>query len=72
MKMKLKVAYLCVLLVSLVGAADLESFRQELRKFYPDECHGICKDPRQTNSVAAIGRDLDAWAAAHPDSADAL
>ena len=41
-------------------------FRKELRAFYPDECHGICKDPRQTNSVAAIGRELDAWAAAHP------
>ena len=47
-------------------AADYAEFRRELRAFYPDECHGICKDPRQTNSVAAIGRDLDAWAAAHP------
>ena len=42
------------------------TFRAELRAFYPDECHGACKDPRQTNSVAKIGRALDAWAAAHP------
>ena len=57
---------------ALTGAAnpyeglDFSAFRGELRAFYPDECHGICKDPRQTNSVAAIGRELDAWAAAHP------
>ena len=48
------------------AALDLADFRRELRAFYPDECHQACKDPRQTNSVAAIGRDLDAWAAAHP------
>jgi len=41
-------------------------FRAELRAFYPDECHQACRDSRQTNSVAAIGRALDAWAAAHP------
>ena len=57
---------------ALTGAAnpyegmDFSAFRRALRAFYPDECHGICKDPRQTNSVAAIGRELDAWAAAHP------
>ena len=45
---------------------DGAAFRAELRAFYPDECHGICKDPRQTNSVAAIGRELDVWAAEHP------
>ena len=47
-------------------AEDYAAFRKELRAFYPDECHGVCKDPRQTNSVARIGRELDAWAAAHP------
>ena len=41
-------------------AEDYAAFRKELRAFYPDECHGICKDPRQTNSVAMIGRELDA------------
>ena len=41
-------------------------FRRELRAFYPEECRQQCKDPRQTNSVAAIGRELDAWCAAHP------
>ena len=48
------------------GAPSYLELRRELRAFYPDECHGTCKDPRQTNSVAAIGRGLDAWAAAHP------
>lgn len=43
---------------------EYAALRRELRAFYPDECHGVCKDPRQTNSVAAIGRELDAWAAA--------
>ena len=57
---------------ALTGAAnpyegmDFSAFRGELRAFYPDECHGICRDPRQTNGVAAIGRELDAWAAVHP------
>ena len=49
-----------------VLADPIEVLRKELRAFYPDECHGVCKDPRQTNSVAAIGTELDAWAAAHP------
>jgi len=48
------------------AAFDFTAFRHELRAFYPEECHESCKDPRQTNSVAAIGRALDAWAAAHP------
>ena len=48
------------------GGADFSALRRELRAFYPDECHGVCRDPRQTDSVAAIGRGLDAWAAAHP------
>ena len=47
-------------------AEDYSAFRRELRSFYPDECHQPCKDPRQTNSVAAIGRELDTWCAAHP------
>ena len=47
-------------------AEDYSAFRRELRSFYPDECHQPCKDSRQTNSVAAIGRELDAWCAAHP------
>ena len=45
---------------------DFSALRRELRAFSPDECHAACKDPRQTNSVAEIGRELDAWAAAHP------
>jgi len=45
---------------------DVSALRKELRAFYPDECHEVCKDPRQTASVKAIGDELDAWAAAHP------
>lgn len=53
-------------------AADYAEFRRELRAFYPDECHGICKDPRQTNSVAAIGRDLDACGLEGSEPIDAV
>ena len=55
-----------VVMTAVLCVADSGDFRRELRAFYPDECHGACKDARQTNSVAAIGRELDAWAAAHP------
>ena len=48
------------------GFPAFEAFRRELRAFYPEECHDACKDPRQTNSVAKIGAELDAWAKAHP------
>ena len=52
--------------VSPCNVADYSALRTELRAFYPDECHGVCKDIRQTNSVAVIGRELDAWVAKHP------
>ena len=45
---------------------DCAEFRRGLRAFYPDECHGKCKDPRQVASVKAIGDELDAFVAAHP------
>lgn len=45
---------------------DYAAMRAELRAFYPDECHGVCKDPRQVESSKRIGAELDAWAAAHP------
>ena len=45
---------------------DYAEFRRGLRAFYPDECHGKCKDPRQVASVKAIGDELDAFVAAHP------
>ena len=48
------------------AAADYEAFRKGLRAFYPDECHGACKDPRQIASVKAIGDELDVYFAAHP------
>ena len=47
-------------------AADYAALRQELRAFYPDECHGACKDPRQLASSQAVRAELDAWVAAHP------
>jgi len=49
-----------------VHTPDLSALRKELRAFYPDESHGVCKDPRQPASVKAIGDALDEWAAAHP------
>ena len=48
-----------------VGMADL---RQELRAFYPPGyCRLECQSPEQTNSVAEIRRELEAWCAVHPD-----
>ena len=48
-----------------VGMADL---RQELRAFYPPGyCRLECQSSEQTNSVAKIRRELEAWCAAHPD-----
>ena len=48
-------------------AADYAALRKELRAFYPDECHGKCKDPAFDESDRAIRADLRAYAAAHPD-----
>lgn len=48
-------------------AVSYAELRKELRAFYPDECHGVCKNPRQQESVDLIGRELDAWVEAHPD-----
>ena len=48
-----------------------EKLRQELRAFYPDECHGACKLAAQTNSVQLIARGIDAYVEKHPN-ADAL
>ena len=50
---------------------DYLPLRAELRAFYPDECHGLCKLKAQTDSVQAIARGIDAFVAAHPE-ADAL
>ena len=48
-------------------AADYAALRKQLRAFYPDECHGRCKDPAFDESDRAIRADLRDWAAAHPD-----
>ena len=48
-------------------AEDYAALRKELRAFYPDECHGKCKDPAFDESDRAIRADLRAYAAAHPD-----
>jgi len=47
------------------------ALREELRAFYPDECHSVCKLAAQTNSVQAIARGIDEFVAKHPE-ADAL
>ena len=52
-------------------AEDYAALRKQLRAFYPDECHGRCKDPAFDLSDKAIRADLRAYAAAHPGS-DAL
>ena len=48
-------------------AADYAALRKQLRAFYPDECHGKCKDPAFDESDRAIRADLRAYAAAHPE-----
>lgn len=49
------------------GASDYAALRAELRAFYPPGyCREACQSKEQVESCAAIGRDLDAWAAAHP------
>ena len=68
------VAFGCSLaFAGLVSAVTPEyaALREELRAFYPDECHGVCKLAAQTNSVQAIARGIDAYVAEHPE-ADAL
>lgn len=48
-------------------ALDYAALRKQLRAFYPDECHGKCKDPAFDESDRAIRADLRAYAAAHPE-----
>ena len=40
--------------------SEYAALREELRAFYPDECHSPCKLAAQTNSVLAIARGIDA------------
>ncbi|MDO5313186.1 MAG: pyruvate formate lyase family protein [bacterium] len=43
-----------------------DALRAELRAFYPPGyCREACQSKEQVASCAAIGRELDAWAAAH-------
>lgn len=63
----------CVVVVALsclatgVDAAGQEALRRELRAFYPPGyCRLECQSKEQVASCAAIGRELYAWAAAHP------
>ena len=48
-------------------AEDYTALRAQLRAFYPDECHGKCKDPAFDVSDAAIRAEVTAYADAHPD-----
>jgi len=73
MQLKLLVVVAGIMLALSVGAtgvqrqAEYAALREELRAFYPPgHCRGACRAPEQASSCAAIGRDLDAWAAAHP------
>ena len=53
---------------SLTGrAGDFAALRAELKAFYPAGYSRLaCQSAAQVESCAAIGRDLDEWAAAHP------
>ena len=49
------------------SALDYAEMRKELRAFYPPGyCRLECQSKEQIESCAVIGRELDAWAAAHP------
>lgn len=49
------------------GASEYAALRTELRAFYPvNYCRNACQSREQIASCAEIGRELDAWAAAHP------
>ena len=49
------------------GSSGCPALRKELRAFYPPGyCRLECQAPEQTNSVAEIRRELEAWCAAHP------
>lgn len=49
------------------GASEYAALRTELRAFYPSGyCRNACQSKEQIASCAEIGRELDAWAAAHP------
>ena len=52
---------------ALFRAEDYAALRAQLRAFYPDECHGVCKDPRQEASARLVLRGVEEWAALHPD-----
>jgi len=64
---------LLVLAVSVAGfseggsAADgCQALRQELRAFYPDECHDKCKDAALVATHERMRADVRAWAKANP------
>ena len=54
--------------VSTPNGGAYAELRRELKAFYPPGyCRRECQSKAQVESCAAIGRELDAWAAAHPD-----
>lgn len=46
---------------------SLLPLREELRAFYPDECHGDCKRPAIVQNYLDIETKMDEWLAEHPD-----
>jgi len=48
--------------------ADYEDIRKEMRAFYPDECHGDCKDPGIPEAYLEMTRSLDDFLRKDPDA----
>ena len=44
-----------------------DALREEMRRFYPDECHGVCKDQAIVDNYDAIFQEMDDWIAENPD-----
>lgn len=43
------------------------ALRAEMRSFYPDECHGVCKNPDIVSNYNAVSREMDGWFERNPD-----
>lgn len=48
--------------------SDYEELRNEMRAFYPEECHGDCKDPRIPETYLAMTSALDEFLRNDPDA----
>ncbi len=57
---------LCRSLFEQSNAAVYDDLREELRAFYPEECHGDCKDPRVVDGYRTLSAELDAMLDSDP------